>query len=185
MSDTRFTASNGWYVEGNDLRHPTGAFWCYSHGESALALGEYYAQSVLANRDAELGRWRSVKHPDYFVIADGSDCAVVYDDTTLHNFLVFRQEAGRRAEPEARKNDVPVWVAREYFAAHPVPEPKPWEQAQPGELWYLEDLSKGGAYLVVTEDAFGNEFIGQSCRFSTKFIGITTGRRIWPEAPHE
>jgi hypothetical protein len=68
--------------------------------------------------------------------------------------------------------------------AHPLCEPKPWEQAQPGELWYLEDLSKGGAYLVVKDD-FGNEFIGQSCRFSTKFIGITTGRRIWPEEPHE
>ena len=151
MSDTRFTASNGFYVQDERVYRPDGEAWLEAHTLAAVALIEYGAHKAQAQRDAELGRWRSVEHPDW----------VVYPETFDHPEAVWPEPdvvrvldelsgihlTYRRGHPV--RNRVGSMVAREYFAAHPVPEPKPWEQAQPGEVWELTTESRVDEYATI------------------------------------
>lgn len=180
MSGTDFTASNGGSIRSGFVYDSKGGTMGIRVGsEMSVTLIEYGAHLALTERDAKLGRWRSVEHPDFVVYPQvGIECVWVLDERDGMMLSVDRADTAQFTAKEWRV------VGAEFFAAHPVPEPKLWEQAQPGELWYLEDRHDTGAYLVI-EDALGKEFIGQSCRFSTKFVGITAGRRIWPGTSHE
>jgi len=183
MSDTRFTASNGWYVDENRLYTELRGLWGLLDRQEALALAEYGAHKAQAERDAALGRWRSVERPDWVVYPGKPDeslpvgyqeCVVV--DERDGNRLVYGTLITSWYSGEGKE------VAREFFAAHPVPEPKPWEDAGSGELWSLMTADGGDAvYLAILADDFGMEFVGLKDRFSVGYTGITAGRRIWPE----
>ena len=144
MSDTRFTATTGWYVEGGFVRFPGGAYWLDTQNPTqkpgAVTLIEYGAHKALAERDAALGRWRSVEHPDVVSYPrdsnDNGDHALLVDETTGVNVFIRRTLDGI-----VWAGGIGFWrkVAAEYWAAHP--EPKPWEQAKPHEVWVLTFLS--------------------------------------------
>ena len=177
MSDTRFTASNGLYVENGRIYLPDGTRANVS-SVRAVALIEYGAHKAQAQRDAELGRWRSVAYPD--CIAYPSDA---YPESLA--CIVFNEATGAAhyySDVHFIKVDgVMDAVAAEYWAAHPVPEPKPWHDAGPGELWSLMTADGDAVYLAVVADDYGMEFVGLKDRFSVGYTGITAGRRIWPE----
>jgi len=184
MSDTRFTASNGFYVENGQVYLPDGTRANADLSSvRAVVLIEYGAHQAQAQRDAELGRWRSVEHPDWVVYPHTAtlasdrgyrECQVI-DERTGSRYR-YGSNLTQRYLGEAKE------AAREYFAAHPVPEPKPWEDAGSGELWSLMTADGDAVYLAILADDFGMEFVGLKDRFSVGYTGITAGRRIWPEA---
>ena len=178
MTDTRFTASNGFHIDDGWVRWPDGERWLESDSAAAAALVEYGAHKAQAERDAVLGRWRSVAYPD--CIAYPSDA---YPESLA--CIVFNEATGAAqyySDVHFIKVDgVMDAVAAEYWAAHPVPEPKPWEQANTGELWSLLTGHSDAVYLAIPADDFGMEFVGLKDRFSADHTGITAGRRIWPE----
>ena len=176
MSDTRFTASNGWYVEEDGrLFDDCDNLQC-REGPIETSYIEYGAHKAQAERDAALGRWRSVEHPDWVVYPGKPDeslpfryqeCVVV--DERDGNRLVYGTFITSCYSGEGKE------VAREFFAAHPVPEPKPWEQAQPEEVWELTCSGMPFAASLHGEQwvsANGGEIWASR---------ITAGRRIWPE----
>ena len=181
MSDTRFTASNGLYVENGQVYLPDGTKANADLSSvRAVLLIEYGAHQAQAQRDAELGRWRSVEHPDYFAVGEGDDSVRVCDESVLRVWGFSRKSAAE--DPNAYwaiNSEVACSVAREYFAAHP--EPKPWHDAGPGELWSLMTADGDAVYLAILADDFGMEFVGLKDRFSVGYTGITAGRRIWPD----
>lgn len=65
---------------------------------------------------------------------------------------------------------------REFFAAHP--EPKPWHEAKPGEVWELTHDGNLGAWHV---NGGGKEFFAPGALLDIDNEDITAGRRIWPE----
>ena len=130
-----------------------------------------------AERDEELGRWRDPENPNIVVYAlsmvDGEDrCIRLLNELSGATWLDW----GRVALPGP---------ASRYFAAHPQPEPKPWVDAKPGEVWAL-------TYAGIEETAWVADFTwGAPPRFRqfknllnpifTNDKHITAGRRIWPE----
>ena len=177
MSDTRFTASNGWYVEcgmlyGSDDR-PFGPI----RDEWVSASIEYGAHQARAERDAVLGRWRSVEHPDWVVYPhEREDHVDLLNERNRHRLTIPRS-----AFYHIEEEDEAYAVKAEYWAAHPVPELKPWEDAASGELWSLMTADGDAVYLAILADDYGMEFVGLKDRFSAGYTGITAGRRIWPE----
>ena len=179
MSDTRFTSTKGWYLEGGCVYSPDGEAWLEADTLAAVALIEYGAHKAQAERDAALGRWRSVERPDWVVYPGKPDeslpvgyqeCVVV--DERDGNRLVYGTLITSWYSGEGKE------VAREFFAAHPVPEPKPWLDAQPGEVWLL--TVNGNDSRIVTRIGFEfRDFHGDYIRCLSD--SITAGRRIWPE----
>ena len=174
MSDTRFTASNGWYVDENRLYTELRGLWGLLDRQEALALAEYGAHQAQAARDAELGRWRSVEHPDWVVYSQGDDGVRLFDERGSNSsYSILRDHIYPSGATK-----VCYIVAAEYWAAHPVPEPKPWLDAQPGEVWLL--TVNGDDSRIVTligfefRDFHGDYIVSRS-------DSITAGRRIWPE----
>ena len=129
-----------------------------------------------AERDEALGRWRDPKNPDmvcYPVAGDLDDIWVVSE----YDGLAYMRER----DQSFYANNVFSEVARRYFAAHP--KPKPWDAAQPDEIWALtinndrEEVfrcGERGLYSLKTGNPIGSLL---SCSHNK----ITAGRRIWPE----
>ena len=182
MSKTRFTASNEWYIQDGVIYTPLGFRWGDMTGGQCEAAFEYGAHQAQAERDAALGRWRSVEHPGAVGYPRGSndngDHALLVDETTGDNVFIRRTLDGI-----VWAGGIGFWreIAGEYFTAHPVPEPKPWEDAASGELWSLMTADGDAVYLAILADDYGMEFVGLKDRFSADHTGITAGRRIWPE----
>ena len=175
MSDTRFTASNGLYVENGQVYLPDGTRANADLSSvRAVVLIEYGAHQAQAQRDAELGRWRSVEHPDWVVYPLEREDHVDLLNERNRDRLTIPRSAFYHVEDE----DEAFAVAAEYWAAHPVPEPKPWLDAQPGEVWLL--TVNGDDSRIVTligfefRDFHGDYIVSRS-------DSITAGRRIWPE----
>lgn len=181
MSET-FTASNGVgvWINGDGTLETTPA-----GSEQVHALREFFQ----AERDKELGRWRWPEKPDY-VVHPVSDFVVEVLRETPATALatgpchqhVSRADA-KRFEGEVAKNF--YMAARAYFAAHP--EPKPWHDAQPGEIWVAR-ISTGPTFdetaLHVMDYAVeGVVFMDhdQDERYELTDPAITSARRIWPE----
>jgi len=146
MSDTRFTASNGLYVENGQTYLPDGTRATADLSSvRAVLLIEYGAHKAQAERDAELGRWRSVEHPDWVVYPlEREDHVDLLNERNLHRLTIPRS-----AFYHIEEEDEAYAVKAEYWAAHPVPEPKPWEQAQPGEVWELTTESRVDEYATI------------------------------------
>lgn len=170
----KIVASNGWELreDGAIYSNPTTRHKLVSK-EGTEALREVFQ----LERDEELGRWRERPECGLVVYPNGSDefgnrCVRVLWESTGTNILIW-------------ENKIPGTIfgdaARNYFAAHP--EPKPWHDAKPGEVWAL------------TVD--GREFAGDvdsdmevRCHERQDYIhiestAITAGRRIWPEGDNK
>ena len=147
----------------------------YCNGIYTLETTEALRAFFQAERDEELDRWRDTENPDY-VVYPGSinlDWVVVLDESTGGTDVVFRQSR------KPTKNSDFRLVADRYFATHLDPEPRPWEEAKPGEIWEIGLLELGPSACLVTE----GDFVEISGRFEVA-IGsslIESGRRIWPE----
>ena len=124
-----------------------------------------------AERDEQLGRWRDPENPDcicYPVAGDPDDIWVVYEGSGL----AYMRERNQAFYAGNRFSE----VARRYFAAHP--EPKPWEDAKPGEVWVLTRWGTAEPFLVTD-----GEFVTADLAVIVDLDddSITAGRRIWPE----
>lgn len=174
MSET-FKASNG--VELDEYGEWVCGNMHSTEEEENAARIEFYQHL----RDKELGRWRWPENPDY---------------------VVYKAPAGERV-PDARhvtvsneSNGEAAWLfevgsggvsggvswardaARAYFAAHP--EPKPWHDAKPGEVWVI---TYGGDEHAVISD--GSYFLWEAgSEQPIDDSRITDGRRIYPEVAH-
>ena len=177
MSKTRFTASNEWYIQDGVIYTPLGFRWGDMTGGQCEAAFEYGAHQAQADRDAALGRWRSVEHPDWAVYPlEREDHVDLLNERNLHRLTIPRS-----AFYHIEEEDEAYAVKAEYWAAHPVPELKPWEDAASGELWSLMTADGDAVYLAILADDYGMEFVGLKDRFSADHTGITAGRRIYPE----
>ena len=130
-----------------------------------------------AERDEELGRWRDPENPNMVVYPHDDVNTTVHDETT-GAYLNWSRE---QAEDDEYSHGFGFATARAYFAAHP--EPKPWDAAQPDEIWVLtinndrEEVfrcGENGLYSLKTGNPLGSLL---SCSHNK----ITAGRRIWPE----
>ena len=124
-----------------------------------------------AERDTELGRWRDTENPDMVAYRTPEDddesgrCILLLDENTGDNHWEWEHTAS--PGPAAR-----------YFAAHADVEPRPWEEAKPGEVWVLTRWGTAEPFLVT-----GSEFITADLAVIVDLDddSITAGRRIWPE----
>lgn len=140
------------------------------------------AEAVRAEEDTRLGRWRSVRYPAW--------TAVVH---VASGMVMFRHEDGEREFSVANRGErLSKWspelqgVAREFFDAHP--EPKPWHDAKPGEVWALRIANVEGedAYNVTEDAVQGGHRLHFRCTedgavYAVDSPSVTAGRRIWPE----
>ena len=131
-------------------------------------LREYFQ----AERDEALGRWRDPENPNmvcYPVACDLDAVLVMYEGD------MTRYYATRSTWKDVTPHYVSETAGR-YFAAHP--EPKPWEEAKPGEVWVLTRWGTAEPFLVT-----GGEFITADLAVIVDLDddSITAGRRIWPE----
>jgi len=189
MSAERFTASDGYYIERGDLRRPDGALlFNVLKTETAVALIEYGAHKALADRDTALGRWRSVKQPGYVAYDHGDGRARLLRELDGVSYSFTRESSSVRYGETCAELPFLV-VAAEFFAAHPVAEPKPWEHAEPGQLWMLIAEGVENEYATI----LGGRSVAEShlyfvptravtlVKLGLTATVITAGRRIFPE----
>ena len=138
------------------------------------ALREFF----LAERDQELGRWRSNIHPDVVAYPLSEDLVRVFTEVTGNALGVSRGERDSWSEP-GEQVEMLNSVGDEYFAAHPAP--KPWHDAKPGEVWVLEMDGEERAFMLDSVDHFDH----YGSYYEKDDPRITEGRRIWPEVPSE
>ena len=143
----------------------------YCNGIYTLETTEALRAFFQAERDIELGRWRDTENPDMVAYRMPEDddgcgrCILLLDENTGDNHWEWERIA--TSGPGLR-----------YFAAHPEPEPRPWEEAKPGEVWVLTRWGTAETFLVT-----GSEFITADLAVIVDLDddSITAGRRIWPE----
>ena len=144
--------------ECRDIELPTADF---------KTLREYFQ----AERDEQLGRWRDPENPDmvcFPVECDPNAVWVVYEGDG-------RRYHATRTGWELTRPHYASEAAGRYFAAHP--KPKPWDAAQPDEIWVLTIDDYSAPYLRNSYGTWTNST-------SDVYVGdgtITAGRRIWPE----
>ena len=144
------------------------AFW-------VQAAREYFQ----AERDEELGRWRDPENTDMVAYRTPED-----DDESGRSILLLNETTGDiRYEWERVATSGP---GLRYFAAHqqPEPEPKPWEDAQPGEFWILTVDEKTDPYKIWTDTQRVRRFERVERPYTTICLNdprITAGHRVWPE----
>lgn len=172
---TEFTASNGITVGLDEDRvtfsktRATPPIWF--DPDEVAALREFFQHE----RDELLGRWRSTEDPDVVVYAISNLKIRVIDESGHGNAASFDRDDSDGLGPLS-------CAAREFFDAHP--EPKPWGNAIPGEVWYLtregiNGLQEAGHregsvvfWPITGQPGYTPEYQ------ASDFIG---GRRIWPE----
>lgn len=174
------------FTASNDIRiKKTAHMWAYAANGSdyfseiqGFTVGSPLEQAMRAffqaEEDERLGRWRWPEEPDYVVYPAANGCLVLLE-LTGDTFFLHRDFL--------EGEDEPTRAARAYFAAHP--DPDPWHDAKPGEVWLLtidgEELAAtamedphgtfgGLSFLTAPRGAFGREA-----------TAITAGRRLWPE----
>ncbi|WP_136057290.1 hypothetical protein [Microbacterium sp. K24] len=167
LIETAFTASNGVRIlelaEGVGFILPDQSD--YSKFGITAAKAEAIVEWGLAKRDAEIGRWRWAENPN-FVVYPHERGVVVVDEKAGTNGYYQRGEYTRSPDADA---------AHAYFEAHP--EPKPWEDAKPGESWKLrEEMAYPGM-------AFRTEEMGWlwATGRPVDLTRIVDGQRVWPE----
>lgn len=145
--------------------------YSYLNGYDIDALRELF----LHERDQELGRWRDPESPERFVVPRGHDGWVqVWNEADPRCEGIYTRSS---AEIHLSNPEYPcAATAKRYFAAHP--EPKPWHDAKPGEVWVMTiDGSGWTAAAYLREDGRWRWAVGG-------FVGIddvVSARRIWPE----
>lgn len=186
-----FEASNGvtveQFTESLDVRDDTGSEWLPPR--LVEALGEFFQHE----RDEGLGRWRWPEYPDYVVYPD-TDANYIDQPAVivLHEPTGKTAWASRYGQQDMSGTGAPLRfeAADAYWAAHP--EPKPWQDAEPGEVWELTmrpgicDRFNPTLFRAVKREIGGIDFHSVEPEYVVTHIGqdaavITAGRRIWPE----
>lgn len=144
------------------------------------ALREFF----LAERDAELGRWRDPEAPEW-VAYQPPECAdydlVIVCETSGESCHYYR------ADDDGHKAGHP-WenlfarTARRYFAAHP--EPKPWDSPEPGDVWVLTVEGQTETWKWNSTGQFTRLRDGTPL-YDYQRDHVTDARRIWPEVSGE
>lgn len=162
---SKFTASNGTKVWINRK----GVVCAEDFQDSDKVWTQAIREFFLHERDKELGRWRWPEDPNI----------VVYPrDVGRWVEVIHEVYANRGVYSRGDFNSVPEWVeeaAEAYFLAHPVP--KPWHDAQPGEVWLLTVGDADPVAWMCEEDSFGRH----DRAININDLSITAGHRIWPE----
>lgn len=148
----------------------------------ADALREFFRDE----RDRELGRWRSKEHPDFVAYEHGDGRVRFVRESDGISYSFDRASASWFYAEYDAEAAFQV-VAREYFEAHP--EPKPWQDAKPGEVWVIDfDGHTDVVCRVLSASRFTNSGHGfmplepsSYHAVGTFAPAVTAGRRIWPE----
>lgn len=174
---TKFTASNGLEIEITEIG---GIFAKSGYGHiqagpgGTKALREFFQHE----RDRELGRWRDPVNPNlvmYLMPKDenSADRAVrVMDETIGYEYVYGENNRTWWEDSEGRA------AAERYFEAHP--ESKPWDEAEPGEVWELTD-AEGREQLWVWDEIDGWRSVHSDKVSHLVGREATAGRRIWPQ----
>ena len=129
-----------------------------------------------AERDEQLGRWRDHKNLDMvcYPVAYDLDAVLVMYEGDMTRYYATRTDWER-----IRPHYVSETAGR-YFAAHP--EPKPWDDAEEGDIWVLTRYGAEEPFFVT-----GGEFTSTDLAVATDLDDprITDGRRIWPEGENK
>lgn len=171
----KFVASNKVPVS-KDLHGCVTVSGLWSLREESQALREFF----LHERDTELGVWRWVSSTgkDYLVrkLGYGEQFRVVREEHMEQ--LDWRPEEYNNGEM-FRTTEM-VKAIRAYLAAHP--EPKPWHDAKPGEVWVLTYGGQPTAHVWTDRWAGpGNAFVSDRAIVGADDPDITSGHRIFPE----
>lgn len=181
----KFTASNGVDVESGkfgkthlyrtdlvDGRLSRLKEWDFLDVDDMEALEEYF----LAKRDKELGRWRWPENPNWLVYWNEEDSneVIVFDESDPAEGGVRITRGEDRDWPHFQP------AAQAYFAAHP--EPRPWLDAKPGEVWIFEwTLGSKQPALILNNGKFvlrDNDYSGKE--YSLEEPAVKAGHRIYP-----
>lgn len=143
------------------------------------ALAEFFQHK----HDEEFGRWRWPENPGYVVYRKPE-----YDDEDGRAALVLDERSGEGFLRWERVLDSGVFgqAARAYFEAHPEPEPKPWHDAKPGEVWEITYKSPHGndvsnRVMTCVNDGGNISFFNDYRLHTIYYTNIESARRIWPE----
>ena len=141
----------------------------------ADALREFFVHE----RDVELGRWRW----------PGSDTVVVYPGVIPGRARVVSEVTGEsewrsRGQGTQHPTETQMWYHRAavaYFASHP--EPKPWHDAKPGELWSMryQAVPEERTVFVVDDRIAGVFSDSEGNTWAVNDSRIVSARRIYPE----
>lgn len=171
----KFTASNGVTVD-TDVHGCVTVAGVESLRDSSQALREFFQHE----RDQELRRWRWPAEPHILVYETHTSVLVVDEVRPGRTPSLYTAE-----DVEGRHGQF-AEAARAYFAAHP--EPKPWHDAKPGEVWVVR-VTDVDLVMTVHESNYGglrfrlNDQEGTIYALDTP--SIREGRRIWPESSDE
>lgn len=140
------------------------------------ALREFFR----AEADERLGRWRDPESPDRAVYKRGDRCILILDETDGDHWMVHFVDGGLHTEVGDAESTVVAWVA-----AHP--EPKPWQDAKPGEVWMLVTTrhEEARAYGVEQEPdglVFCPAFRADFKSLNVDGAGVKSAHRIYPPA---
>ena len=170
VSITIETTNAGTYLVGKkDREVPTRDVYADTHAtgsvEGIAALREFFR----AEEDERLGRWRVPGHSNW----------VCYPARHAYEVVVFNEDEPLYGSRLLSRGD-DTWpyyraAADAFFDAHP--EPKPWHEAKPSEVWLLTVPEIGETAYVAGDFNFRAADHGMLITDPR----ITAGRRIWPE----
>ncbi|WP_347975688.1 hypothetical protein [Microbacterium sp. ProA8] len=168
-----YTARNGVKVEwdGDTLKVDTLAYFD-RWGTHYPALTEFFR----AEEDERLGRWRWPENPDFVMYPDDDGDVMVLDEREPSAHFYPRVSSVASITTDRAR------AAQAYFDTHP--EPKPWHDAKPGEIWVLdvEDSETTGhraPYEVLLLGDFRE--VATGLIYGPRHRQIRAGRRIYPE----
>jgi len=121
-------------------------------------------------RDEELGWWRA--SPEFVVKPRAGDNVIGSRSVNVLNERLGITKPVWEVEESRSEYGI---AARAFFDAHP--EPKPWQDAQPGGVWLITVEGKPPVPMIAT--TYGT-FTAQLGEYSVNDELITAGRRLWP-----
>lgn len=147
---------------------------------------EAVREFFLHERDQELGRWRDPQEPDWvaYAGAEGAEEGlIVARESTGESHRYFRADDDLEKQEHSWESPF-ARTARRFYRSHPVP--KPWHDAEPGEVWeltYRSPSQREVANRVMTcvDDGGNISFFNQYRLHTVHYTGIESARRIWPE----
>jgi hypothetical protein len=172
-----FTASNGMTLTQSPEGHIILPKSIMGLGpETQQALREFFWDE----EDKSLGRWRSAiaPHITVWIAPDQDGDFVAIDQVTRDRFWFSRDGDTSWSFKESSDASLIERVQVEFFDAHP--EPKPWHDAKPGEVW--EIVTAGGEIAAYIVESTGNRFLHVERRLLALNLddaGIVSCRLIW------
>lgn len=146
--------------------------------EESEALEKFYQH----RQDEKLGRWRSEKYPEVVVYRESAIRVTVVRDLEGTAPDLYRGATlDPLSQPDYIRNSVFGEVIAEYVAAHP--EPKPWLEAKPGEVWKI--TSRFGHFEDEMALVDGETFVflnpmGSMGVDRVSIVGVLHAERVYP-----